>query len=398
MSLLFEAAAIGTLKLKNRFVRSATAECMATPEGLATPRLIGLYTRLARSGIGLLITGGAYVHPSGRSYVGVAGIHDDAVIPGLAHLTEAVHSHDSRIVLQLYHCGRQGEAEAAGGTLLAPSSNVDRLIRVRPKALTEPEILALIRSFADGAARAREAGFDGVQILAANGYLINEFLSPHTNRRQDEWGGPLLSRMRFLLEVMRAVRKAVGPEYPVLVKLTTNDFVRGGLRPEESLIVAQELATEGADALEITGGTLESIFYMSRGDIPVQQFLRSRPASTIGLLTRHVAMAAASTIMRGRVRFEEAYFAESAAKVRRATRLPVILVGGLRSPVVMDQVLRDGTADFVGMARPFLREPNFVRRIQEGDLRPSRCISCNRCLVSVADGGGVHCFGGLRDA
>ncbi len=394
MSGLFEPATIGSLKLRNRFVRSATAECMATPEGVITPRLIALYSRLAKGGIGLLITGGAYVHPTGRSYVGVTGIHEDGVIPGLRRLTEAVHEHDSRVVLQLYHCGRQGEISSVGGTLLAPSPVPDRLVRVRPRALPAAGIEAMVAAFGEAAARARVAGFDGVQILAANGYLINQFLSPHTNRRQDEWGGNLLNRARFLLEAFRSVRRAVGPDFPILVKLTANDFVRGGLKPEESLIVAQLLAAERVDCIEVTGGTLESCFYMSRGDIPMEQFMKSRPASTMGLLTRHLAMAAANALVRSRVRFEEAYFAPYARAIRRATRVPVILVGGLRSPVVMDQVLRDGTADFVAMARPFLREPSLVRRIQAGDLRPSLCVSCNRCLVSVADGQGVHCFGG----
>ncbi|MCL4370985.1 MAG: hypothetical protein M1380_08790, partial [Chloroflexi bacterium] len=219
--------------------------------------------------------------------------------------------------------------------------------------------------------------------------------SPHSNHRDDEWGGNLTNRMRFLLEVYRSVRGAVGPEFPILVKLTVSDFLRGGLSPEESLIAAEELASRGVDALEVTGGTLETIFHMSRGDIPIQQMLRSRPISQMGLVIRNLMVAVADRL-RSQVRFEEAYFAPYAERIRRATRVPVLLVGGLRSPLVMDQLLREGKVDFVSMARPFLREPHLVRRIQAGDLRPSRCTACNRCLVSVADGGGVHCFGGKR--
>ena len=390
---LFDPIAIATLRLKNRFVRSATAECMADPDGIPTARMLSLYSRLAEGGIGLLITGGAYVHPSGRSYVGVTGVHQDSTIPALARIAQAVHEQDCRIVLQLYHCGRQGEAEATGGILLAPSAEPDRIVRVRPKAMSPADIWAVISSFGDAAARAREAGFDGVQILAANGYLINQFLSPHSNHRQDEWGGNLLNRMRFLLEVYGSVRKAVGPGFPVMVKLTVSDFVRGGLRPEESLIVAQALATRGVDAIEVTGGTLESFFYMSRGDIPVEQILQSRPAAAMGAVARQLVMAVAGNL-RSRVRFEEAYFALEAERIRRATRIPVMLVGGLRSPLVMDQLVREGRVDLVCMARPFLREPFLVRRVQAGDLRPSECTSCNRCLVSVANGDGVRCFGG----
>ena len=391
MAGLFDPAVIGPLWMKNRFVRSATAECMADPEGRVTPRLIALYTHLARGNIGLLITGGAYVHPSGRSYLGVTGVHEDSTVPGLAHLAEAVHEQGARIVLQLYHCGRQGEPQASGGTLLAPSAIPDRLVRVRPRAITAAEIETLIAAFGEAAARAASAGFDGVQILAANGYLINEFLSPHCNQRQDEWGGSLANRMRFLLEVFRSVRKAVGPELPVLVKLTAGDFVHGGLSLEESLAVARALVSEGVDALEVTGGTLESIFYMSRGGIPVEQILSSRPASTLSPVTRHLVRAAATTI-RSRVKFEEAYFAPYAEAIREATRVPVILVGGMRSPRLMEQLLREEKVDFVAMARPFLREPHFVRRLQAGDDRPALCRSCNRCLVSVADGDGVRCF------
>ncbi len=393
MAGLFDPAVIGPLWLRNRFVRSATAECMADDCGLVTPRLLSFYSRLADGGIGLLITGGAYVHPTGRSYVGVTGVHEDSTVPGLARLVEAVHERNSRIVLQLYHCGRQGEPHAAGGALVAPSPVPDRLIRVRPKALSATEIETLIAAFGDAAARAAAAGFDGVQILAANGYLANQFLSPHCNQREDEWGGSLANRMRFLLELFRAVRKGAGPDLAVLVKLTAGDFVHGGLSPEESLEVARALAREGVDALEITGGTLESFFYMSRGEIPVEQILSSRPASTLGPVARNLVRAAATT-MRGRVKFQEAYFAPYAQAIREATRVPVILVGGLRSPQTMEGLLREDRVDFVAMARPFLREPHLVRRLQAGDNRPALCRSCNRCLVRVADGDGVRCFSG----
>ncbi len=395
MAGLFDPAFLGTLRLNNRFVRSATAECMAGPEGRVSRRLVALYSRLAEGNVGLLITGGAYVHPSGRSYPGVVGVHDDSTLPGLLRLTEAVHERGSRIALQLYHCGRQGEPQATGGALLAPSAIASRVVRVRPRAMTNTDIEGIVTAFGDAAGRAKTAGFDGVQILAANGYLINQFLSPNSNHRDDQWGGTLTNRVRFLLEVYHSVRASVGPEFPILVKLTMSDFLRGGLTPEESLIVAEELATRGIDALEVTGGTLETIFHMSRGDIPIQQMLRSRPISQMGLVIRNLMRAAANRL-RSRVRFEEAYFAPYAERIRRATQVPVLLVGGLRSPLVMDQLLREGKVDFVSMARPFLREPHLVRRIQAGDLRPSQCTACNRCLVSVADGGGVHCFGGKQ--
>lgn len=397
MAGLFDPGAVGTMELKNRFVRSATAECMADPQGRVTSRLVALYSRLAQSGVGLIITGGAFVHPSGRSYVGVTGIHDDSLIPDLRHLTDTVHQYDSRIVMQLYHCGRQGEPGAAGGTLVGPSAGADRVVRTSPRAMSSMDIAAMAASFGEAAGRAQAAGFDGVQILAANGYLVNQFLSPYVNRRQDEWGGTLTNRMRFLLETFRSVRASVGPDYPVLVKLTVDDFVRGGITPEESLIIAEKLAAEGVDAIEVTGGTLASFFYMSRGGIPVDQVLRSRLMSDQGIFVRQLVRAMAAW-MGGRVRFEEAYFAPYAEKIRRATRVPVMLVGGLRSPLVMDQLLRDERTDFVCLSRPLLREPFLVRRIATGDWRPSRCVSCNRCLVSVADGDGVRCFGGRPEA
>jgi 2,4-dienoyl-CoA reductase-like NADH-dependent reductase (Old Yellow Enzyme family) len=395
MAGLFDPASIGTLRVKNRFVRSATEECMADPEGRITPRLIAHHSRLAKYDVGLLVTGGAYVHPTGRSFNGVSGIHDDALVPDLVRLTEAVHAYEASIVMQLYHCGRQGEPDATGGILLAPSALASRVVRIRPRAMSEAEIVAMVASFGEAAARAKAAGFDGVQILAANGYLINQFLSPNSNHRQDEWGGSLPNRMRFLLEVFHAVRSSVGPDFPVLVKLPMNDHVRGGFKPDEALIVANELAARGVNAIEVTGGTLESFFYMSRGDIPVDQILRSRPANNLGRVTLQLMMLAAAT-MRGRVKFEEAYFADHARMVKRATGVPVMLVGGLRSPLVMDQLIREGTTDFVSLSRAFLREPTLVRRIANGDMRPSFCTSCNRCLVSVADGGGVRCFGGRR--
>jgi 2,4-dienoyl-CoA reductase-like NADH-dependent reductase (Old Yellow Enzyme family) len=391
MSTLFDPAVIGSLRVKNRFARSATAECMADADGLATPRLVELYSRLAEGGIGLIVTGGAYVHPSGRSYVGVTGVHDDASLPGLTQVAGAVHDRGSRIALQLYHCGRQGEPQATGGRLVAPSPIPDRLVRVRPHGLSVEEIQEIVAAFGDAAARARASGFDAVQILAGNGYLINQFLSPHSNRRDDEWGGNPRNRRRFLLSVYAAVRKSVGPEFPVLVKLTAGDFVHGGLGFQDALVAAQELAALGVDALEITGGTLESIFRMSRGDIPVEQILHSRLAAGLSPVERQLVWAAA-TAMRGRVKPEEGYFAAYARQIRKTTRVPVILVGGLRTVRVMEKLVEQGAADMVALARPFLREPDLLRRLQAEENGASRCRSCNRCLVSVADGDGVRCF------
>jgi 2,4-dienoyl-CoA reductase-like NADH-dependent reductase (Old Yellow Enzyme family) len=343
VSILFEPKNIGRLELPNRLVRSATAERMSDLEGRPEQPLADLYTELARGGVGLIITGHAFVHEGGRCHLQMTGVHRDDLIPALEMVTKAVREEGGLVVMQINHGGRQCDADAIPGLPVAPSPVPVSKGKERPQELNEEGIKEIIAAFGDGAGRAKAAGFDGVQIHAAHGYLINQFTSPAANWRRDRWGSTAAGRMRFLEEVAAAIRDQVGDDYPVLIKLGMEDHVRDGLTLKDSVEIVRHLADWGINALETSAGLgMTSV----RKDILQQE--------------------------------DEAYFLDFARAAREATDLPIILVGGMRSKEVMERILEEGSADFISMSRPLIREPDLPRRLREGQKRAS-CISCNRC-------------------
>ncbi|MBI4280449.1 MAG: NADH:flavin oxidoreductase, partial [Armatimonadetes bacterium] len=377
-SRLFTPGHLGRLEIRNRIVRSATLENMATPDGLPTHDLLTLYTALARGGAGLLITGFSYVNLAGKAYLRQNGAHSDDVIPGWRRITAQVHAHGAVIAMQLSHGGRQvslfrGPADAP----VAPSPLPNLVTMMRPREMTDEEIWHTVADFGAAAGRAREAGFDAVQIQAAHGYLISAFLSPLTNRRSDAWGGDEERRFRFLKEVYGAVRRAVGSDFPVLVKLNVDDFLPGGVSPAEALRTARRLALLGADGLELSGGMVETIFFAARGQIPVGELVRDFP------LPRRVFHRVLAAFQRRRVRFREAYFLPHVRRVRAVVPTPLILVGGMRDPGQMEEILTAGHADFISLARPLIRQPYLPHLWEDGLWTASRCEACNRCVAAV---------------
>lgn len=348
MSILFTPARIGTLEVPNRLVRSATGEKMCRPDGRVTPLLVEFYARLARGGVGLIITGHSFVRADGKASEGMMGVHDDAMLPGLAQLVAAVHREGGRAICQINHAGRQTRPELLGGRRpVAPSAVTDKASGITPRALEAQEIEALIDSYAAAARRCREAGFDGVQLHCAHGYLMSEFLSPHTNRREDGWAGSLEARARFPLEALRRIRAEQGRAWPVLVKLNAEDFIEGGLSLAESCQAAAMLEREGADAIEVSAGMAESVDRIVRKQIDSQE--------------------------------KEAYFLPQVREMRRWVAVPLICVGGLRSRPVMESVLESGAAQFVALSRPFIREPELAEKLRGGPEARAACISCNCC-------------------
>ncbi|HPD21042.1 MAG: NADH:flavin oxidoreductase [Desulfomonilia bacterium] len=383
---LFEKVNIGGLSLANRLVKSATLENTATSDGLPTRQTAHFYKRLARGEPGLIITGYAYVHPSGRSYPFQHGADSDAMIECWRPVVDTVHEHGSRIALQIVHGGRQCRPDRNGQTLLAPSRIPNLVYFSLPRKMTSDEITRTIRDFGEAAGRAREAGFDAVQIHAAHGYLISGFLSPLTNRRRDEWGGDPERRSRFLTEVFRTVRSAVGDDFPVMAKMNIHDFVPFGLTPARSFPLACRLARLGLDALEISGGLLENPLAMSRGGAPSAIINRGKRLPVRAYFSSCLAF------MRFFQPFRENYFQEYAARLKPDLPIPLILVGGVRSVHGAEQALLSGAADLVSMARPLVREPDLPKKWREGAADRASCTSCNRCLGEIEQGGRLACY------
>jgi 2,4-dienoyl-CoA reductase-like NADH-dependent reductase (Old Yellow Enzyme family) len=355
---------IGRLVLNNRLVRAATSETMATEDGAATDALVRLYADLARGGAGLIITGHIYVEPRGQYEPRQLGLDRDSRIAPLARVTEAVHRVGGVIFAELSHAGSQ--SLMADLVPLAPSIVPNAIFARPPAEMSEADVEKVIADFAAAATRARQAGFDGIHLQSGNGYLLSQFNSPFANRRDDLWGGDGRRRARFILEVYRAVRHATGADFPIAARLGIADTVAGGLDLNDGLAIARRLAAAGLDALEVTYGVMMSY----RENIRPYAGVRRLRAIADGLLHRSFSRTVA-----------EAYYRPFARAAKSAIDIPVILVGGLRSTEVMDDIVRSGDADFLAMARPFVREPDLVNKIARGRRGPVDCVSCNICFL-----------------
>jgi len=356
---LFKYSEINGMKLRNRFVRSATWEGMATPEGVVTPKLIETMTALAKGGVGLIISSHAYVRREGQASPWQIGVYKDELIAGLREMTAAVHAAGGKIVLQLAHAGNFA-AEKLTGTPPLVVSAYEGLATAPRKEMTAGDIGELVTAFADAAGRARAAGFDGVQIHSAHGYLLSQFLSPAFNRRRDDYGGSIGNRSRIHREILQAIRKVAGGDFPALLKLNCRDFTEDGLTLEDSVTAAGLLAVAGLDAIELSGGLL-----------------------TGGKLSPS----------RSRIDSEdkEAYFREEARAFKKQLSIPLILVGGIRSFGVAEGLVDEGTADYISMSRPFICEPDLIARWERGDRCKAACESDNLCFKPGREGGGIQC-------
>jgi 2,4-dienoyl-CoA reductase-like NADH-dependent reductase (Old Yellow Enzyme family) len=398
-SIAFTPAKIGRLEIKNRMVRSATYENGATPHGEVTDALVNLYEDLGKGGVGLIVTGIACVmgkyHAPHRSM----RIDSDQFIPGLSRIAKAVHAlgNGCKIMVQLHLPGRQviepvniptilpyfppamiaalqkNAVEASGQTspppeeahpveVVAPSEIPDVMFGRTPRKLSLEEIHEIIESFALAIQRVKEAGFDGVQLHAAHGWLLSSFLSPHTNRRDDAYGGSTENRTRIIREIFEKGRKRVGQDFPILIKMNTTDFFPDGTDLEEAIRVAKIFEETGFSALEISGGMWETVT-RSKEDLGFPPYML--PESRTGINRKD----------------QEAYFLPAASVIKKQVHVPVLLVGGLKSIDKIEEVLESGNADFVSLSRALIRQPDLPGLWQAGKgPETAACISCNACV------------------
>ena len=359
MGELFEPTVLGGMTLSNRFVRSATGERLADPDGHATQNLSLLLTELARGRVGLIITGHVYVSPEGQAGPGQVGIHTDGHAAGQRAMVDAVHEAGGKICVQISHAGCRSRTVPASERI-GPSAFVSKA-GIECRQMTEEDIRRTVGRFADAARRAQAAGFDALQIHAAHGYLARQFLSPYFNKGTDAYGGPVGNRARFLLEAVDAMRREVGRGFPMLVKLNAQDFLEGGFTVDDMLEVACLLERAGVDAIEMSGGhDLDGVF---------GAFFQARRAK--------------------RGHKERPYYLDEARRFRERVRLPLMLVGGIRSFETARRIVAEGIADYISLCRPLIREPGLIARWMSGDTAKSSCVSDNGCFGPP--GKGVSC-------
>lgn len=350
----FDPLTIGQMSIPNRFMRSATWDSTATDDGEVTDDSVRIIRGLAEGGVGLIVTGYAYVSDEGKAAGRQYGISHDRHIAGMRRLAQAAHDHGARIAVQIAHGGLNlGLLSKKEGVALAPSEIEGH--RWPHRAMTGDEVWGLIAAFAAAAARVKEAGFDAVQLHGAHGYLISQFLSPLMNKRTDEWGGSPENRRRFAVEALKAVRKAVGPDYPVMIKMGLRDRADGGLTLDEGLAALKALTDAGLDAVEISTG------------------FGGRSAAERPEAPEHV------------------YFRDDAVAARRAVDIPLMLVGGIRRFETAQEIISSGDADMVSLARPLIRESGLIARWRDGDRAPAKCLSCNKCFSFGMRGEPLQC-------
>lgn len=348
------------MTLRNRFIRSGTWERLTTDDGNVTPALQQEMIRLVEGSVGLIITGISTVNPSGSSGPCHIGAWDGKFLSGLSELAKSTKWAGGKIVLQIGHAGCHSKEIPPGETPASPSPFILPTGQ-SCHAMSEEDIEKAISDFEFSAVLAKKAGFDGIQIHGAHGYLISEFLSPFYNHRNDRYGGNPEKRERFLREILSTIRDSTGSNYPVLLKLNSDDYLPGGFTFSQLTRETKLLLEESIDCVELSGGTPAS---------PVR-FWPIRP---------------------GRIRSgHEGYYRRAAQMFSEEYSVPLALVGGIRSFEAAERFVKDGVVDFISLSRPLIREPDLIRRWESGDLRPSGCLSCDCCYQRLLENRGYAC-------
>ena len=356
MSELFEKINIGQITLKNRLIMSAM-DLGFTSDGTINDRIINFYRERAKGGVGLIVVGGCYPEINGKVWKSIIGLDKDELIPGLKRLTDAIHRYDVRVAAQLLHAGRSASSFFTKMQPVAPSAVAYRSIKQEPRALTIPEIKTVINNYVSATLRAKKAGFDAVELHGGMGYLINQFLSKATNKRNDEYGGSLENRVRFAQEMILAIKETVGKDYPIIFRMSGDDLVEEGLKIEESVEIARILQQAGADAFNVSPGWHESKTPIMLMSIP---------------------------------RMAYAYLS---AKIKSQLTVPVIASVRINDLKLAEEILDNEQADMVSIGRPLIVDPELPNKYKNGQFNDIRtCIACNQgCFDSLLNFKPVSC-------
>jgi 2,4-dienoyl-CoA reductase-like NADH-dependent reductase (Old Yellow Enzyme family) len=380
---IFTAATLGGLKLRNRIIRAGCFEGMCQ-DGKVTEQLIEHHRRLAQGGVAMTTVAYCSVSFDGRAFDHEMWMHNE-LVPDLKRLTGAVHREGAAASIQLGHCGYFANKKVIRKRPLGASRKYNLFQQSYCRSMTKEDIEEKTRDFVQAALLAREAGFDAIELHAGHGYLLSQFMSPFTNKRQDEYGGSLANRMRFPVDIICRIRSALSDEFPILVKMNIRDGMKGGLESDEAVMAAKLFEAAGASALIPSSGfTSKTPFYMLRGNLPIKEMVRNQKnyLNKFGLMLF-------GRFMVQEYDFKKMFLLDGANKIRESISIPVIYIGGAVSKPDMTKAI-DAGFSFVQIGRASIRNPDFVNHLAEGLITESDCDHCNRCVAAM-DAGGVYC-------
>lgn len=375
---VFEPFELAGITFRNRIIRSATFEGISDENGKPKEQLFKKYEALAKGGVGGIITGFIGVEQQGKASDNMAMINKTENIETFKKLTNRMHELNTPIIAQLNHCGGQSKEESTHMQVVAPSKISD----YKAREMTKAEILEVIEAFVQGIKNAKEAGFDGVQIHVAHGYLLSEFVSPRMNRRKDEWGGSTENRFRILKMIFEKARKKVG-DFPIIVKMNGYETLKNGLTIEESVKIAKLLEQVGCDGIEISNGTLKAGIATMRGDVPWKMIVAENDKlnKMPEFMKNFVGTVAKKVVPQPQPK--NLYNLKAAISIKKAVNIPIIVVGGITNLEEIEDIINNDKCDAVSMSRPFIIESDLVNKFKTGKQTQSKCIQCNFCIIAV---------------
>lgn len=385
---VFEPFPLAGITFPNRIIRSATYEGMSGSDGTPTAQLTKKYIALARGGVGGIITGFIGVNEQGRSGSNMSLLSSPKNIQAYANLTQKVHEFGIPIIAQLNHSGGQGNPNEIGMPIVAPSKISD----YKAIAMTQSQIIEVIDAFVQAIINAQAAGFDGVQIHMAHGYLLSEFVSPRMNRRTDEWGGSTENRFRIIKAILEKARNAVG-NYPILAKINGYETLKRGVTIEEATKIAELLEQYGCNGIEVSNGTIKAGLATMRGKVPWEMIVAQnvRLNRMPKFLKSVIGTIAEKTFPQPQPK--ALYNLDAATAIKKAVQIPIIVVGGITNINDIETIIHQHKSDLVSMSRPLILEPDLVNKFRTNQQTHAKCIQCNFCIIGV-ESAPLRCYYG----